>query len=122
MSEASLRDLREAADKIINTWPKWKRELIYNTKIGETMLVPFDGFVIVEQENGKKVSDGGIIIPEAYQKKTATGKVVAVPEGGYQEIKVGDRVLFAPFSGKNIVIEGSEYLIINYCDIEAKLA
>jgi chaperonin GroES len=121
MSEESLRHLKESAEKIISTWPGWKKNLVKKSE-RNNMLVPLDGFVIIEQDEAKKESSGGIIIPDTHQKKGATGKIVAVPEYGYTEVKVGDRVLFAPFAGKNIELEDKTYLVVNYCDIEAVLA
>ncbi|MCP6769352.1 co-chaperone GroES, partial [Klebsiella pneumoniae] len=59
------------------------------------------------------------------QEKPQQGEVVAVGPGGRDEagklipidVKAGDRVLFGKWSGTEVKIEGTEYLIMKESDI-----
>jgi chaperonin GroES len=71
----------------------------------------------------------GIIIPETADKeKPATGTVVAVGPGKFEDgklipmnVKVGDRVLFSKYGYDEIKIEGEEYYVLSESSVMAKL-
>ena len=79
------------------------------------------------EEEGK--SAGGIILPDTAKEKPQEAKVVAVGKGRLLEdgtvkpleIKVGDTVLFAKYSGTEINHEEKEFLILREDDILAVL-
>ena len=79
------------------------------------------------EEEGK--SPGGIILPDTAKEKPQEGKVVAVGKGRLLEdgtvkpleIKVGDTVLFAKYSGTEVSHEEKEFLILKEDDILAVL-
>lgn len=83
----------------------WK--LIWDTTTDLTPL--FDG-VIVELDEQKEVSKGGILIPEDKRENSSTGVVIAVGDGLITEkgetipmkVSVGDRVFFLKGAGINI--------------------
>ncbi len=70
------------------------------------------------EEQEQKV--GGIIIPDTAKEKPQQGKVVAVGTGRVNDegklipldVKAGDTVLFGKYSGTEIKLEGTEYLIV----------
>ncbi len=70
------------------------------------------------EEQEQKI--GGIIIPDTAKEKPQQGKVVAVGTGRINDegklipldVKVGDTVLFGKYSGTEIKLEGTEYLIV----------
>ena len=72
----------------------------------------------LDDEAEKKV--GSIIIPDAAKEKPMTAKVIAVGSGrtlkdGKKvalEVKVGDKVLVGKYSGSEIKLDGTEYLIL----------
>ena len=86
---------------------------------------PLHDRIVVERIDAEAKSAGGIIIPDTAQEKPSQGEVVAVGPGGRDEngklipidIKVGDRVLFGKWSGTEVKIEGTEYLIMKESDI-----
>ena len=94
-------------------------------------ITPTGGKVIVEQDKLEKITESGIIIQReneaAEQAGQIAGTVVAVGHdcwtGKWTEdwCKVGDRVLFAKYAGKNIndVSTGETYLIMNDVDVVA---
>ena len=63
---------------------------------------------------------GGIIIPDTAKEKPQEGEVVAVGSGKKNEdgkivsldVKAGDRILFAKYSGTEIKLDNEEYLIL----------
>lgn len=72
----------------------------------------------IEEEDEKKV--GSIIIPDTAKEKPLTAEVVAVGSGRVLkdgkkiplEVKVGDRVLVGKYSGSEVKLEDTEYLIL----------
>jgi chaperonin GroES len=68
---------------------------------------------------------GGIIIPDTAKEKPMEGKVIAVGTGSRAEdgsitpmdVTVGDRILFGKWSGTEVKIDGTEYLIMKESDI-----
>ncbi len=76
-------------------------------------FIPLANRVLVEREAQTNTTASGIIIPDTAKEKPLQGKVVAVgPEAKKDGISEGDTVVFADFSGMEITIEGSEYLIL----------
>ena len=79
------------------------------------------------EEEGK--SAGGIILPDTAKEKPQEGKVMAVGKGRLLEdgtvkpleIKVGDTVLFAKYSGTEVNHEEKEFMILKEDDILAVL-
>ncbi|MBW2057238.1 MAG: co-chaperone GroES [Deltaproteobacteria bacterium] len=85
-------------------------------------IKPFEDRVLVEpQELEESRTKGGIIIPDTAKEKPRTGKVVEVgtDEGLAENIEVGDRIVFAKFTGDEIEFEGKKYLIVSRSDILA---
>jgi len=76
-------------------------------------FIPLANRVLVEREEQTNTTASGIIIPDTAKQKPLQGKVIAVgPEAKEDGISEGDTVVFADFSGMEITIEGSEYLIL----------
>jgi chaperonin GroES len=91
---------------------------------------PLHDRVVVKRIEAEEKSAGGIIIPDTAKEKPQQGEVVAVGPGGRDEtgklipidVKTGDRVLFAKWSGTEVKIDGVEYLIMKESDIMGVLA
>lgn len=90
----------------------------------------FGPHVLVQPKKLEEVSKGGIVIPqmhrEDYQRAITEGKVVAIgPTAFLDELnpskviwyKVGDRVLYGKFAGKEIKYNDELYIILKYEDI-----
>ena len=85
-------------------------------------IKPFEDRVLVEPEEiGESRTKSGIIIPDTAKEKPRTGKVVEVgtDEELAENIKVGDRIVFAKFTGDEVEFEGEKYLIVSKSDILA---
>lgn len=88
---------------------------------------PLHDRVLVRRIEGLEKTAGGIIIPDTAKEKPIEGKVVAVGDGTRDDdgkfvalrVKAGDRVLFGKYSGNEIKIGGTEYLIVRESEILA---
>jgi chaperonin GroES len=85
-------------------------------------IKPFEDRVLVEPEEIEETrTKSGIIIPDTAKEKPRTGKVIEVgtDEELAANIKVGDRIVFAKFTGDEVEFEGKKYLIVSRSDILA---
>ena len=68
---------------------------------------------------------GGIIIPDTAKEKPQRGQIVATGKGRVTEdgktlpleVKVGDKVLFGKYSGTELKLDGTEFLMMREEDI-----
>jgi chaperonin GroES len=75
---------------------------------------PLRNQVILELEPVAQTTESGIIIPDSMKDAPLTGTVIAIGPGKKNkpmEVKVGDKVLFGQYSGRDIEIEGSKYIL-----------
>lgn len=78
----------------------------------------------LEEQEAKK---GGIIIPDTAKEKPQQGEVMEVGPGRTSddgkkvnlEVKKGDKVLYGRYSGTEVTLNGSEYLILRETDVLA---
>ena len=90
-------------------------------------LKPLGGRVIVEPIEQEEMTAGGIILPETAKEKPQEGKIVAAGPGDRNEdgermeleVKVGDKVLYAKYSGTEVKVDGKKLLILRESDILA---
>ena len=76
-------------------------------------FTPLGNRVLIEREEQTNQTASGLYIPDSAKEKPLEGKVIAVgPEAKEDGISVGDTIVFANFSGLEIVIEGEENLIL----------
>lgn len=93
------------------------------------MLKPLADRVLVKVDEEETKTKGGILIPDTAQKKSQKGTVMAIGSGKVLdngthlpfEVKVGDHVLFAKYSGVDIDEDGEKYLLLAERDILAIL-
>jgi chaperonin GroES len=90
-------------------------------------LKPLADRLVVEPIEQEEVTAGGIILPETAKEKPQQGKVIAAGPGRTDdegdriamEVKVGDRVLYAKYSGTEIKLDSKKVLILRESDILA---
>ena len=81
---------------------------------------PLSDRVLIEAIPAEEKTISGIIIPDTAKEKPLKGTVIAVGPGSNDEsmtVKKGDLVLYGQYSGTEIKIENSEYLIMKESDI-----
>ena len=91
---------------------------------------PLADRILVRRIDEKETVRGGIIIPDTAKEKPQEGEVVAVGPGRMtddgkriaMEVKKGDRVLIGKYSGSEVKIDGTEYVILREDDVLGVLA
>ena len=90
-----------------------------------TKIRPLQDRIIVERIEGDEKTASGLYIPDSAKEKPQQGRVVAVGKGRVREdgslqpldLKKGDRILFGKYSGSDIKLDNSEYLIMREEDV-----
>ncbi len=90
-------------------------------------LKPLADRVVIKKLEAEEKTAGGIVIPDTAKEKPQQGEVIAVGPGKTgedgkkqpMELKQGDKVLFAKYSGTEVKIDGVEYTILGEKDILA---
>jgi len=90
-------------------------------------LKPLGDRVVVEPVEQEEVTAGGIVLPETAKEKPQQGNILAVGPGSRDEdgkyipmdVKVGDKVLYAKYSGTEFKVEGKKLLILRESDLLA---
>jgi chaperonin GroES len=85
-------------------------------------IKPIADRVLVQATAAEEKTAGGIIIPDTAKEKPQKGTVVAVGNGKKDEpmtVKEGQTVLYGKYSGTEINIDGTDYLIMRESDILA---
>ncbi len=86
---------------------------------------PLHDRILVERVESEEKTKGGIILPDSAKEKPQQGKIIAVGQGKKGddgkliplEVKAGDTILFGKYSGSEIKVEGTEYLIMREEDV-----
>ena len=81
--------------------------------------------VIVKQQEAEEKTKSGIYLPDAAKEKPTTGKVVAVGPGKLDEngkpmelsVRAGDTVYYGKWSGTEVEVEGTKYVILRETDL-----
>lgn len=90
-------------------------------------IQPLGDRILIKLLEEDEKTPGGIIVPDTAKEKPQEGEVVAVGKGRILEdgtlrsleVKVGDRVLFAKYSGTEVTHGSDEYLILKEDDVLA---
>ena len=88
-------------------------------------LRPLHDRVLIRRVDPEAKTAGGIIIPDTAQEKPMEGEVVAVGPGARDangvlhalDVKNGDRVLFAKWSGSEFKLDGEDLMIMKESDV-----
>jgi chaperonin GroES len=91
---------------------------------------PLADRILVRRIEEQETRKGGIIIPDTAKEKPQEGEIVAVGPGRMNEegkriameVKKGDRVLIGKYSGTEVKIDGTEYVILREDDVLGILA
>ena len=86
---------------------------------------PLGSRVLIETIEQEETTASGIILPETAKEKPQQGKVLAAGPGDRNDkgervamdVKAGDVVLFAKYSGTEVKMDGKKLLILRESDI-----
>lgn len=93
-------------------------------------LRPLHDRVVIRRSEEETKTAGGIVLPGSAAEKPNQGEIVAVGTGRVLDsgevrapaVKVGDKVVFGPYSGSNAVkVDGEELLVMSESEILAVL-
>jgi chaperonin GroES len=85
-----------------------------------TKFTPLHDRILVRREEEAGTTRGGLIIPDSAKDKPQEGMVISVGKGKTNvegklfplAVKDGDTVLFGKYSGTEITLDGSDFLIM----------
>jgi len=92
-------------------------------------IVPLADRLVVKNVQAEETLASGLVIPDTAKEKPQQGEVIAVGPGRLDDngkrvpmdVAVGDRVLYAKYSGNDIKLDQTEYLVLSEKDILAKI-
>lgn len=92
-------------------------------------LIPLADKLVLRPIIQEEVLSSGIVIPDTAKEKPQQGEVIAAGPGRRNEegnivpmdIAVGDRVLYAKYTGQEIKIENEELIVLREMDILCKV-
>ena len=95
--------------------------------IGHMNVRPLHDRIIVQRLDEGEQQIGGIIIPDSAKEKPQQGKVLAVGDGRMTDegkripldVVAGNLILFGKYSGQEIKLDGTEYLIVKEDEVLA---
>jgi chaperonin GroES len=85
-------------------------------------IKPLADRVLIQPLEAETKTASGIIIPDTAKEKPQKGNVVAVGPGTKDEkitVKIGDTVLYGKYSGTELKLDGTDYLMMRESDILA---
>ena len=89
-------------------------------------LVPLGDRVVLKQLEAEETTTSGIVLPGQAKEKPQQAEVIAVGPGGVvdgkevtMQVKVGDKVIYSKYSGNEVKLEDTEYVIVRQGDILA---
>ncbi len=94
-----------------------------------TRLVPLHDRIVIRPTVQEEVLASGIVIPDTAKEKPQQGDVIAAGPGRLDDdgkriamdVRVGDRVLFAKYTGQEVKIDQEEVIVLSEKDILAKV-
>lgn len=90
-------------------------------------LKPLGDRLVVQPKEREEMTASGLVLPETAAEKPQEGTVLAVGPGARDEdgdrialdVAVGDRVIYAKYSGTEVKLNGQKLLILKESDILA---
>ena len=81
--------------------------------------------IVVKRIEEQETTRHGIVIPDSAKEKPQEGEVMAIGKGKRLEdgnlvdlgVKAGDRILFGKYTGNEVQLDGSEYIIMREDDV-----
>lgn len=90
-------------------------------------IVPLGENVVVKRFSPEDKTRGGIVLPDSAQQRPQQGRVLSIGDGrvladgsrARVQVHEGDRVMFSPYTGADLSVNGDDLLILSERDILA---
>lgn len=86
------------------------------------MIKPLGDRVVIKRLEAEEKTKSGILLTGTAKERPQEAEVVAVGPGTTEvkmEVKIGDKVLYAKYTGTEVKVEGEEFIIVKQEDILA---
>jgi chaperonin GroES len=88
-------------------------------------LKPLSDRVIVKQSEAEEKTASGILLPDSAKEKPTKGKVISVGPGKLDDkgrrmeigLRAGDTVYYGKYSGTDVEVDGTKYVILRESDV-----
>ena len=98
-------------------------------KSSASRLIPLHDRIVIRPTVQEEVLASGIVIPDTAKEKPQQGEVIAVGPGRLDDdgkriamdVQVGDRVLYAKYTGQEVKIDQEELIVLSEKDVLAKV-
>ncbi len=98
-------------------------------KSSASKLVPLHDRIVIRPVVQEETLASGIVIPDTAKEKPQQGVVIAAGPGRLDDdgkriamdVRVGDRVLYAKYTGQEVKIDREELIVISEKDVLAKV-
>src|ERR1700749_2962332 len=106
--------------------PGMTKQMKKDNEKGPTMkLNPLADRVIVKQSDAEEKTKSGILLPDSAKEKPTKGKVIAVGPGKLDDngkpmeigLRVNDTVYYGKYSGTEVEVDGTKYVILRESDV-----
>ena len=95
----------------------------------KTALQPLADRVVITPLKQEEMTMSGLVIPDTAKEKPQQGEVVAVGPGRLDDagkrvdmgLSVGDRILYAKYTGTDIKLDNVDFIVLNEKDVLCKL-
>ena len=95
----------------------------------KTRLVPLADRIVITPLKQEEMTTSGLVIPDTAKEKPQQGEVVAVGPGRLDDngkrvdmgLGVGDRILYAKYTGTEIKLDNTDFIVLNEKDVLCKL-
>jgi chaperonin GroES len=95
----------------------------------KTKLIPLGDRLVIKPVVQEEVLASGLVIPDTAKEKPQQGEVIAAGPGRVDDngkripldVKAGERVLYAKYSGQEIKIDQQEYIVLSERDVLCKV-
>lgn len=93
----------------------------------DVKIRPLSDRLVIKVIEETEQTSGGIFIPDSAKEKSQKGEVISVGPGtldkegkrSEMEVKVGDKILFAKYSGTDVKFDNQEFKILSEKDVLA---
>ena len=88
-------------------------------------LTPLGDRIVVQQAKAEEKTKSGIILPDAAKEKPTMGKVISVGPGALDDngkrhaipVKIGDNIYYGKWSGTEVEVDGTKFVILKESDV-----